>query len=85
MTLDANSTAKFQFVETIRWLPYPNIHFYIGIDGISLFFVVLITFLIPIRILVGLSNIKNYKREYMIAFLICESFTIVMFCMLNLS
>jgi NADH-ubiquinone oxidoreductase chain 4 len=32
-----NSTVKFQFVETIRWLPYPNIHFYIGIDGISFF------------------------------------------------
>ena len=79
-----NSTAKFQFVETIRWLPYPNIHFYIGIDGISLFFVVLTTFLIPICILVGRSSIKSYKREYMIAFLICESFMIAVFCMLDL-
>src|SRR5436305_5222918 len=40
-----NDTAKFQFVETIRWLPYSNINFYIGIDGISLFFVILTTFL----------------------------------------
>nr|AND50358.1 NADH dehydrogenase subunit 4 [Flatbergium sericeum] len=79
-----NSTAKFQFVETIRWLPYSNIHFYIGIDGISLFFVVLTTFLIPICILVGRSSIKSYKREYMIAFLICESFMIAVFCMLDL-
>jgi hypothetical protein len=59
-------------------------HFYIGIDGISLFFVVLTTFLIPICILVGRSSIKSYKREYMIAFLICESFMIVVFCMLDL-
>ncbi len=79
-----NFTAKFQFVKTIRWLPYPNIHFYIGIDGISLFFVVLTTFLIPICILVGWSSIKSYKREYMIAFLICESFMIAVFCMLDL-
>jgi NADH-ubiquinone oxidoreductase chain 4 len=71
-------------VETIRWLPYPNIHFYIGIDGISLFFVVLTTFLIPICILVGRSSIKSYKRKYMITFLICESFMIVVFCMLDL-
>nr|YP_009047666.1 NADH dehydrogenase subunit 4 [Funaria hygrometrica]AEB39981.1 NADH dehydrogenase subunit 4 [Funaria hygrometrica]AGN74457.1 NADH dehydrogenase subunit 4 [Funaria hygrometrica]AHG58865.1 NADH dehydrogenase subunit 4 [Funaria hygrometrica] len=79
-----NSTAKFQFVETIRWLPYSNINFYIGIDGISLFFVVLTTFLIPICILVGWSSIKSYKKEYMIAFLICESFMIAVFCMLDL-
>nr|QPZ85260.1 NADH dehydrogenase subunit 4 [Myuroclada maximowiczii] len=79
-----NSTAKFQFVETIRWLPYSNINFYIGIDGISLFFVVLTTFLIPICILVGWSSIKSYKKEYMIAFLICESFMIAVFCMPDL-
>nr|YP_009170595.1 NADH dehydrogenase subunit 4 [Chionoloma tenuirostre]ALF06909.1 NADH dehydrogenase subunit 4 [Chionoloma tenuirostre] len=79
-----NSTAKFQFVETIRWLPYSNINFYIGIDGISSFFVVLTTFLIPICILVGWSSIKSYKKEYMIAFLICESFMIAVFCMLDL-
>ncbi len=71
-------------METIRWLPYPNIHFYIGIDGIFLLFVVLTTFLIPICILVGRSSIKSYKREYMITFLICESFMIVVFCMLDL-
>nr|YP_009040978.1 NADH dehydrogenase subunit 4 [Tetraphis pellucida]AIB08436.1 NADH dehydrogenase subunit 4 [Tetraphis pellucida] len=79
-----NSTAKFQFVETIRWLPYSNINFYIGIDGISLFFVVLTTFLIPICILVGWSSIKSYKKEYMIAFLIRESFMIAVSCMLDL-
>nr|YP_010881070.1 NADH dehydrogenase subunit 4 [Moerckia flotoviana]QDE10617.1 NADH dehydrogenase subunit 4 [Pallavicinia lyellii]WIA66572.1 NADH dehydrogenase subunit 4 [Moerckia flotoviana] len=71
-----NDTAKFQFVETIRWLPYPNINFYIGIDGISLFFVILTTSLTPICILVGFCNVKNYKKEYMIAFFIRESFPI---------
>nr|YP_009545047.1 NADH dehydrogenase subunit 4 [Gymnomitrion concinnatum]AZB86809.1 NADH dehydrogenase subunit 4 [Gymnomitrion concinnatum] len=79
-----NDTAKFQFVETIRWLPYPNINFYIGIDGISLFFVILTTFLTPICILVGFYSVKSYKKEYMIAFFICESLLIAVFCSLDL-
>nr|QIA60968.1 NADH dehydrogenase subunit 4 [Scapania griffithii] len=79
-----NDTAKFQFVETIRWLPYPNINFYIGIDGISLFFVILTTFLTPICILVGFYSVRSYKKEYMIAFFICESLLIAVFCSLDL-
>lgn len=79
-----NSTPKFQFVETIEWLPYSNINFVLGLDGISLFFVILTTFLVPICILVGWSNIKNYKKEYIIAFLVLESFMIAVFCMLDL-
>ncbi len=34
-----HSTAKFQFVNAVDWLPFLNMHFYIGIDGISLFFI----------------------------------------------
>nr|YP_008816027.1 NADH dehydrogenase subunit 4 [Closterium baillyanum]AGZ90243.1 NADH dehydrogenase subunit 4 [Closterium baillyanum] len=79
-----NSTPLFQFVETIQWLPYSNINFVLGLDGISLFFVILTTFLVPICILVGWSNIKNYKKEYIIAFLVLESFMIAVFCMLDL-
>lgn len=78
------STAKFQFVESLRWLPYENIHFYLGIDGISLFFVILTTFLIPICILVGWSGMRSYGKEYIIAFLICEFLMIAVFCMLDL-
>ena len=51
------STAKSQFVESLRWLPYENIHFFLGIDGISLFFVVLTTFLIW-------SGMRSYGKEY---------------------
>jgi len=78
------STAKFQFVESLRWLPYENINFYLGIDGISLFFVILTTFLIPICILVGWSGMRSYGKEYIIAFLICEFIMIAVFCMLDL-
>nr|YP_009755788.1 NADH dehydrogenase subunit 4 [Gonatozygon brebissonii]QIQ23066.1 NADH dehydrogenase subunit 4 [Gonatozygon brebissonii] len=79
-----NSTALFQFLETIDWLPTSNINFVLGLDGISVFFVILTTFLVPICILVGWSNIKNYKKEYIIAFLVLESFMIAVFCMLDL-
>lgn len=78
------STAKFQFVESLRWLPYENIHLVMGIDGISLFFVILTTFLIPICILVGWSGIRSYGKEYILAFLICEFLMITVFCMLDL-
>ena len=36
-----HSTAKFQFVNAVDWLPFLNMHFYIGIDGISLFFILI--------------------------------------------
>nr|QHB79533.1 NADH dehydrogenase subunit 4 [Sesuvium portulacastrum] len=78
------STAKSQFVESLRWLPYENIHFYLGIDGISLFFVILTTFLIPICILVGWSGMRSYGKEYITASLIREFLMIAVFCMLDL-
>ena len=79
-----NSTPHFQFVETIDWLPYSNMNFYIGLDGISVFFVILTTLLVPICILVGWTSIQNYKKEYIIAFLVLEAFMISVFCMLDL-
>nr|AEO21071.1 NADH dehydrogenase subunit 4 [Silene conica]AEO21072.1 NADH dehydrogenase subunit 4 [Silene conica] len=78
------STAKSQFVESFRWLPYENIHFSLGLDGISLFFVILTTFLIPICILVGWSAMRSSGKEYIIAFLICEFLMIAVFSMLDL-
>ena len=77
------STAKSQFVESLRWLPYENIHFYLGIDGISLFFVILTTFLIPICISVGWSSIRHFGKEYIISFLIREFLMIAVSCMLD--
>nr|YP_009730984.1 NADH dehydrogenase subunit 4 [Epirixanthes elongata]QBB73133.1 NADH dehydrogenase subunit 4 [Epirixanthes elongata] len=76
------STAKSQFVESLRWLPYENINLYLGLDGISLFFVILTTFLIPICILVGWSGI-SYGKEYITASLIREFLMIAVFRMLD--
>ena len=79
-----NSTAKFQFVEAYEWIGSSNINFYLGIDGISLFFVILTTLLIPICILASWEAIKTNIKEYMIAFLLLESFVIAVFCLLDL-
>ncbi|KAA3449944.1 NADH dehydrogenase subunit 4 [Gossypium australe] len=77
------STANSQFVESLRWLPYENIHLYMGIDGLSLFFVILTTFLIPICISVGWSGMRSFGKEYITAFLIREFLMIAVSCMLD--
>nr|QKO26866.1 NADH dehydrogenase subunit 4 [Japonolirion osense] len=77
------STAKSQFVESLRWLPYENIHVYMGIDGLSLFFVILTTFLIPICISVGWSGMRSYGKEYITASLIREFLMIAVSRMLD--
>jgi proton-translocating NADH-quinone oxidoreductase chain M len=78
------STALFQFVDVFSWIPSSNISCSIGIDGISLFFVILTTFLTPICILVGWDSVKKLLKHYMIAFLILESLMITVFCVLDL-
>uniref|UniRef100_A0A3B6LZC5 NADH-ubiquinone oxidoreductase chain 4 n=1 Tax=Triticum aestivum TaxID=4565 RepID=A0A3B6LZC5_WHEAT len=75
------STAKSQFVESLRWLPYKNIHLYMGIDGLSLFFMILTTFLIPICISVGWSGLRSFGKEYITTFLIREFLMIAVSCM----
>jgi proton-translocating NADH-quinone oxidoreductase chain M len=78
------STAKFQFVEEFLWIPSSNINFFIGVDGISLFFIILTTLLIPLCILASWDSVKIYMKEYMIAFLVMESLLIIVFTILDL-
>lgn len=78
------STVKFQFVNTIYWIPAYNLYFSLGIDGISLFFVVLTTFLVPVCLLVGWSSVQTYVKEYVISFLILETFMLTVFCVTDL-
>ena len=63
---------------------FSTLNFIIGIDGISLFFIILTTFLIPICILVGWKSIQNYVKEYCILFLILETLMIGVFSVLDL-
>jgi|TARA_B110000908_G_C10262449_1_gene460375 proton-translocating NADH-quinone oxidoreductase chain M len=78
------STAKFQFVEEFLWIPSSNINFFIGVDGISLFFVILTTLLVPLCILASLYSVKVYLKEYMIAFLVMETLLLIVFSILDL-
>jgi len=77
-------TAAFQFQERSEWFIGSNISYRLGLDGISLFMVLLTTFLMPICILCSWESITKRVREFMIAFLLLESFVIGVFCALDL-
>jgi len=68
------SIGSFQFVSRILWIPFLNLNFSIGIDGISLFFVLLTTLLIFLCILISWTSVKVHIKEFLIAFLILEFF-----------
>ena len=77
--------AGFQFEEKLDWVPALNIGYHMGIDGISLFFVLLSTLLTPICILSSWGAVHVRVKEYMIAFLVLETFMVGMFCALDLA
>lgn len=77
-------TSNYQFVESFFSVPYSNINVSIGIDGISLFFVELTTFLIPICLLASWDSVKISVKEYNIAFLLMSSMLIAVFTVLDL-
>jgi NADH-quinone oxidoreductase subunit M len=77
------STAEFQFVENKPWIESLNVSYHMGVDGISLLFVLLSTLLTPICIVASWDAIKTRVKEYMIAFLVLETLMIGMFCALD--
>ena len=83
VNFDSASTA-FQFEETAVWVPSLGIGYHMGVDGISVFFVLLSTLLTPICILASWDAITKHVREYMIAFLVLETLMVGMFCALDL-
>lgn len=78
------STAVFQFREYWQWIDQVNINFNLGVDGISLFFVLLTTLLVPLCLLASWDSIKIHVKEYLIAFLVMETMLIIVFCILDL-
>jgi NADH-quinone oxidoreductase subunit M len=78
-----NSYAGFQMVEKVDWLD-SGISYHMGVDGISMLFVILTTFLMPLCILASWESIESRVKEYMIAFLILETLMIGVFCALDL-
>ena len=79
---DAGS-ADFQFLEKRPWLG-STIIYAMGVDGISLPFVILTTAIMPITILASWTSVQNRVRSYMIAFLVLETLMVGTFCALDL-
>ena len=77
------STAAYQFVEKHDWLG-GNINYHMGIDGISMPFIILTTFLMPLCILASWESITVRVKDYMIAFLVLETLMIGVFSSLDL-
>ena len=75
--------AGFQFTENDVWLPQWGIAYKMGVDGISVLFVLLSTLLTPICILASWESIRLRVREYMIAFLVLETMMIGTFCAMD--
>ncbi|MGB3833273.1 MAG: NADH-quinone oxidoreductase subunit M [Mesorhizobium sp.] len=78
-----NSQAGFQMVEKHDWLD-SGISYHMGVDGISMLFVILTTFLMPLCILASWESIQTRVKAYMIAFLLLETLMIGVFCALDL-
>ncbi len=78
-----SASADFQFVEQASWLPEFGVGYHMGVDGISVLFVLLSTLLTPLCILASWESVQSRVREYMVAFLVLESMMIGMFCALD--
>jgi NADH-quinone oxidoreductase subunit M len=72
----------FQFVEEAGWFGFFS--YRMGVDGISMLFVILTTFLMPLCVLASWTVIETRLKEYMIAFLVLETLMIGVFCALDL-
>jgi len=79
-----HSTSQYQLVEKYKWFNDFNFYYHVGVDGISLFMILLSTFLTPFCILASWENIKKRIKEYMIAFLFLETVMIGMFCSIDI-
>lgn len=77
-------TAEFQFVEKADWIPGLGISFHLGVDGISVLFVVLSSFLTLICVLASWESITDRVKEYTIAFLVMAAMMNGVFCALDI-
>ena len=78
-----NSEPGFQMVEKVDWLD-SGISYHLGVDGISMLFVILTTFLMPFCILASWETVEKRLKAYMIAFLLLETLMIGVFCALDI-
>jgi len=78
------SHARFQFVQEISWIPEWGISYSVGVDGISLFLILLTTFLVPIAVLASWESIEKSQKGFMISLLIMESAMVGIFAATDL-
>lgn len=74
----------FQMIVKFNWMSLSDTSFVLALDGISLFFILLTTFLMPICILSSWESVKHLTREFVISLLILESLLIIVFLVLDL-
>ena len=79
-----NSNPGFQFVENFEWIG-TSIGYRMGVDGVSILFVVLTAALLPVCILASWDPIQTRVREYMIVFLVLETLMTGVFATLDLA
>jgi len=77
------TTADFQFVEKKNWIE-GFINFQLGVDGISILFILLTTFIAPVCIFSAIHSIKFKIKEFLIAILVMETLMLGVFCSLDL-
>jgi NADH-quinone oxidoreductase subunit M len=76
-------TADFQFVEHAAWIPWLQINYTVGVDGISLLLVLLTTLIAPLCVLASWTYITTRVREFMICLLLMETAMVGVFCALD--
>ena len=79
-----NTQSGYQFEEFTPWIEGTGINYHMGVDGLSMPFILLSTFLTPFAILASWKSVQNRVREYMIAFLVLETMMIGMFASLDM-
>ena len=76
--------AGFQFVEKAPWLPGLGVEYYLGVDGISLWFVLLSTLLTLVVVIGSWHSVHTRVKEYMIAFMFMDTLMVGVFCSLDI-
>ena len=77
-------TSLMQYNVSYSWIKSLNLYYIIGVDGISIFFIILTTFLVLLCILITWESIIFHVKEYLLAFLVLEFLLIQVFCVLDL-
>ena len=79
---EGDTTSQFRFVENTSWLPQLGVNYHLGVDGISLWLVLLTTFLTPLVMLFS-WNVAQRTKELMVCLLLMEAAIVGVFCALD--